>query len=345
MIIGIEHLTGCNRECHNGLMLVIDNRNKDPYLNHAIEEYLVESLQEDCFILWQNSPCVLIGRNQNVYAEINMDYIRANNIDVVRRITGGGTVFNDNGNFNFTFIASKDNIRTIDFIPYTTPILNALRSMGILAEFKGRNDLVIEGRKFSGNAQCVLRDKVLHHGTLLFDADMHALTSALNVNNLKLNSNNVKSVRSRVTNISNYLPKPMTIDEFKNRLLEWIYHNSENARYYQLTNQDIKSANEIANARYRLDGWNFPRKLDFTLMKEMRYDSGLISCQTKVHQGLIQDIRIYGDFFGTKDIGKLQDMLVGIPYNAVDIEKMLSNMNIDEYIRGVNESELISLII
>lgn len=326
-------------------MLIIDNKNRDPYLNHAIEEHLINSIDDDCFMLWQNAPCVLIGRNQNVYAEINMDYIRENNIKVVRRITGGGTVFNDNGNFNFTFIAKKSNSKFADFMTFTKPIVSALREMGVMAEFKGRNDLVIDDKKFSGNAQCIYKDKVLHHGTLLFSSDMHALTSALNVNNLKLECKNIKSSRNRVTNISEHLKEPMTLDEFKNKILEYVLNNVHNGKYYQLSKQDIEIANEIATNKYRLTSWNFPQKIDFTITKEKKYNSGLLQLQTNVDKGIIKQIKFYGDFFGVKEIEKIEESLIDIRYNKDDIMNVLSTFDIDKYIKGITSKDILSLII
>lgn len=326
-------------------MIIIDNSNKDPYLNHAIEEHLINTLDDDCFMLWQNAPCVLIGRNQNVYAEINMDYIHKHDILVVRRITGGGTVFNDDGNFNFTFIAKKKRNRFADFKTFTTPIVAALNSIGVNAEFSGRNDLLIEGKKFSGNAQCILKDKVLHHGTLLYSVDMNALTSALNVSNLKLQSKNVASAKSRVTNISEHLSKPMSLSDFKRWLLGYVYDNTKDSKYYELTSKDIGAAEEIANTKYRLDSWNFPQKIDFSMEKEKRFEGGIVQFMANINDGIIKTAGIYGDFFSEWDKEDIEKALIGIRYSRQSICDALGKFDTEKYFKNVTAEELLSLII
>ena len=180
-------------------------KSTDPYLNLAIEEYLFRYTTDDIFMLWQNEPSVVVGVNQNIYAEIDFDYLRSNNIHPVRRITGGGAVYHDLGNVNYTYISQSKSANEIDFISYTKPIVDALKALSINATLNGRNDLYVDGFKFSGNAQHHEGSRVLHHGTILFDADFQALSSALTVDEEKLKSKAVKSVRNRVVNLSSYL--------------------------------------------------------------------------------------------------------------------------------------------
>lgn len=326
-------------------MIIIDNKNSDPYLNHAIEEHLIDKLEDDCFMLWQNAPCILLGRNQNAYAEINMSYVKEHNIAVVRRITGGGAVFNDWGNFNFTFIAkNKDNVFA-DFKKFTEPIIAALKKLNIGAEFKGRNDLVIEGKKFSGNAQCRMRDKILHHGTLLFNVDIAALVSALTVSSLKLKSNAVASVRSRVTNISEHLSEKMSIDEFRLMILDEVRGSVKDAKNYELTKADLQASEIIAKNKYRLDSWNFGQKVNFSFAKEERFTGGLVQMQADIVKGIIKEIRFFGDFFNEKPISEIEEGLCGIPYQYDKIEEKLKEYNIDDYFKNIKREEIISLII
>ena len=201
-------------------MIKIVNENTDPRINLAVEEYALNYLdpREDYAILWQNEPAVIIGRNQNTVAEVNAPYIKEHGIHVVRRLSGGGAVYHDFGNLNFTFIVDADKTVVSNFEYFTKPVIEALASLGVKAEFSGRNDITIDGQKFSGNAQYWSKDRLLHHGTILYNSDLSVVQEALNVKLDKIQSKGVKSVRSRVTNIFPHLPKPITIDEFKETL-------------------------------------------------------------------------------------------------------------------------------
>jgi lipoate-protein ligase A len=195
-------------------MHIIKRHNTDPYFNLATEEFVLKNWDEDSFMLWRNAPSIIVGKHQNTLAEINVEYVKHNNIPVVRRLSGGGAVFHDLGNLNFTFIQNGKAERLIDFRKYTEPILEVLEKMGVAAKFEGRNDLTIGGRKFSGNAEHIWKTKILHHGTLLFSSHMSDLTQALNVDPLKFQDKAVKSVHSRVTNISEHLSEPMDVMYF-----------------------------------------------------------------------------------------------------------------------------------
>ncbi|MBR4256441.1 MAG: lipoate--protein ligase family protein, partial [Clostridia bacterium] len=187
-------------------MKIYKNEITDPYFNLASEQYLLDTEEDDVFMLWRNRPSVIIGRNQNAYAEINRGFVTDNDIAVVRRLTGGGAVFHDLGNINFTFITKKGGADALDFARFCQPVIDALRALGVPAELSGRNDMTADGRKFSGNAQCVYNGRVMHHGTLLFDADMNSMAGALNVDPEKMKSKGVKSVRARVCNLREFLP-------------------------------------------------------------------------------------------------------------------------------------------
>jgi len=187
------------------MMLIINDLRTDPYFNLAAEEYALKNFKADCFMLWRNEPSIIVGKHQNTLAEINLDYVKKRNIKVGRRLSGGGAVFHDLGNLNFTFISTgaQEN-RLVDFRRFTMPILEVLQNLGIEAVFEGRNDLTIHGRKFSGNAEHVWKNRILHHGTLLFSSVLTDLSEALKVDPLKFRDKAVKSIRSRVTNISKH---------------------------------------------------------------------------------------------------------------------------------------------
>jgi lipoate---protein ligase len=195
-------------------MLLVKNHHTNPYFNLAAEEYLLKQRDEDFFMLWQNAPCIVIGKNQNAHAQIHHDYVKENDITVVRRLSGGGAVFHDLGNINFTFITKKNHNEAIDFSPFTLPIIHALKDLNVNAEFSGRNDILIDGKKFSGNAQYYYKERLLHHGTLLFSGNLTDLAKALKPKPQKIEDKAVQSTISRVTNIKSHLSTPMTVQEF-----------------------------------------------------------------------------------------------------------------------------------
>ena len=203
-------------------MIYINNTNTNPYFNMAVEEYILKEFKEDCFMIWRNQPCIVVGKNQNTLSEINLEYVKTNNIPVVRRLSGGGTVFHDLGNLNFTFIKNNSEENFNNFRKFTLPILNVLNSLNINAEFSGRNDLTIEGKKFSGNAQYNYKNRVLHHGTLLFSSNITDLSKALQAKPLKFQDKSIKSVLSRVTNISSHLKQPLSIMEFEALIMNYV---------------------------------------------------------------------------------------------------------------------------
>jgi lipoate---protein ligase len=215
-------------------MLCINNLSTEPYFNMALEEHLLRNFSANIFMLWRNNNAIVVGKHQNTLAEINLDFVKQQNIKVVRRLSGGGTVFHDLGNLNFTFIENGEGEELINFRKYTQPILDVLAQLGVEARFEGRNDLTINGLKFSGNAEHVFRKRTLHHGTLLFSSQISDLTQALNVDPEKFKDKAVKSVRSRVTNISDHLKVKMDVKEFANRIMNHIRSKYPQATVYEL---------------------------------------------------------------------------------------------------------------
>lgn len=325
-------------------MLFVKHNNTNPYRSHAIEEFLMNKFNEDCFMLWKNDKCILLGRNQNAYNEINIDYVKENNIPIVRRITGGGAVFNDEGNFNFTFISCNKSEDFGDFFKFATPIISALRSIGVNAELSGRNDITIDGKKFSGNAQCKYKDKVLHHGTLLFSLNVTDLTNALRVKPIKLEGKGVKSVQSRVTNISEYLKTPMTTEEFKDFLFEEVYKNTIDARFYTITEDDWKEIDSIMEEKYMKWEWNFGKSPKFNIEKEMKFTGGIVQACLDVNKGKIKSAKLYGDFFNGKDIAILENALVGLNYSLEVLEEALKSINVGEYLRNITNENMLELL-
>ncbi len=313
----------------------------DPYLNLATEEYLLKNFTEEFFTLWRNDNAVIVGKHQNSLAEINLQYVRENNVKVVRRLSGGGTVFHDLGNLNFTFIMNGQSNQLVDFHKYTLPILDVLLKLDIDAKFEGRNDLTIEGKKFSGNAEHVYRNRILHHGTLLFASEMADLTGALNVDPLKFSDKAVKSVRSRVTNISEHLKSPLTIMEFKDMIMQHIMEMYPDAVLFEFTEEDIAAITKLAQEKYSTWDWNFGYSPKYTLQKFIKTEGGKIEFDLDVHAGIIRNIKIFGDFFNTRDTEEIEELLKGCRHEPDAVSDCLKDIEIGEYFTRVSRGEFI----
>ena len=325
-------------------MLLINNDNTNPYFNFALEEYLLKKTDKDLFRLWMCDPCVSVGKNQNTISEINSDYVRKNSIPIVRRQSGGGAVFHDLGNLNFTFISCNNNSFS-DFKRFTQPIIDLLKTLGINAEFSGRNDLLIDGKKFSGNAQYNYKNKVIHHGTLLFSSQISNLSNSLKVKPIKLESKGIKSVKSRVTNISEHLDKPMNISEFRDLVMNYVFSLNSNNSYFNLTEKDIENVNKLSKEKYSTWEWNFGNSPNYSLVNELRYIGGTLEFHLNVSKGFITDIKFFGDFFGKKDISNVEDLLIGVKHEEESLKEKLNNINIDDYFLGSDVNVLVSGIL
>ena len=323
-------------------MFYIRNNCTDPRFNLAAEEYVLTHFKEEVFMLWRNAPSIIIGRYQNTLAEINADYVKEHNISVVRRMTGGGAVFHDLGNLNFTFV---QNGTDGDFRSFTKPILDALCALGVAAEFQGRNDLAINGQKISGNAQCVHNGRMLHHGTLLFSVMMTNLADALKVNPLKFADKAVKSVRKRVTNISEHLPQPMTIDEFSDYLMDFVVQHGSQGRQYDFTEEDLRAINELKVSKYDTWEWNFGASPRYTYTNEAKTSGGHVQVCVNVNKGVIDEVKIFGDFFSRKNVEELEAQLKGVPYQHEAIAAALHAIAVNEYICNITEDELVRIMI
>lgn len=323
-------------------MLIIRRHNTDPYFNLATEEYVLKEIPEDSFMLWRNDNAIIVGKHQNTLAEINLDYVQERGIRVVRRLSGGGAVFHDLGNLNFTFIKTGTDDNLIDFRKYTQPILDVLLKLGIKAKFEGRNDLTIEGMKFSGNAEHIWKNRVLHHGTLLFSSHMPDISGALNADPAKFKDKAVKSVRSRVTNISDHLSAPMEVMDFSRLIEEHILEMYPDARYYDLTEDDHLKINRMVEEKYGTWDWNFGYSPDYNFKKIIRTErSGTIEFDLDVRDGIIAGIRIFGDYFNKRETSDIETALTGIAHNETAIREVLKGFVISDYFNNLSPDEFL----
>ena len=326
-------------------MIKVVNNHTDPRINLAVEEYVLNYLDpsEEYAILWQNEPTVVIGRNQNTLAEVNSSFIKERGIHVVRRLSGGGAVYHDLGNLNFTFIVDAEKERVSNFEYFTRPVIQALASLGVQAEFSGRNDITIDGKKFSGNAQYWSKGRLLHHGTILFNSDLSVVQEALNVKADKLQSKGVKSVRSRVTNIYPYLKSPITIEEFKEILWKYLIPDGE-GREYILSEEEWAIVHRIKEERYARWDWNYGASPECEIEKEARFTGGKLELKFNVKDGLIQDLHIFGDFFGRKDVRELAQLLNGKQYRESVVEEVLGRIEFGEFFFNISREEFLQCL-
>ncbi len=303
------------------------------YENIASEEYFLSQFDDDIFYLYINAPSVIVGRHQNTYAEVNHDYVRDNGISVVRRLSGGGAVYHDHGNLNYGFI-TRDSGKDINevFRDLTAPVIDVLGKLGADASFSGRNDLVIDGKKISGVAQYHTGVKVLLHGTLLFSADLNKVTQSLNADPRKFKDKSVKSVKSRVTNISNYLSRPITIEEFAAILSREVVLRFPGTERYELTDRDKEQIRYLADSKYSSWEWVYGNSPSFSYWNELKYEKGILDIGLNVEEGIISELKIYGDYFGSRDIDEMTGRFIGIPYEKRAAENVLAQLCLSDYI-------------
>ncbi|MBJ6361466.1 lipoate--protein ligase [Paenibacillus sp. GCM10012307] len=330
-------------------MLFIDNCGiTDPALNLAIEEYALRRLpMTDSYLLFYiNEPSIIIGKNQNTIEEINADYVKEKQLHVVRRLSGGGAVYHDLGNLNFSFITADDGASFHNFRKFTEPVIETLHRLGIDAELTGRNDIQVGERKISGNAQFAAKGRMFSHGTLLFNSEMEHVASALKVKAMKVESKSTKSVRSRVANISEFLQEPLTIEQFRSRILQHIFGSAEDAGIsrYQLTEEDWAEIRKLADERYRNWDWNYGRSPRFNLRSAYKFPVGIIETLLDIKEGRIAGIKIYGDFFGVKDVAELEQMLSGIRYDEEAVAAALEEVDLTGYFGKLEKNEFIRLL-
>ncbi len=326
-------------------MRYLINKSTNPYFNLALDEYAMKHIDvdDDFFILWRNEPSVIIGKNQNAVEEINEAYIKENNVKVARRVSGGGAVYHDLGNLNFTFVINVDDPGKVNYKKYVQPIIDALADMGITAEASGRNDILIDGLKISGNAQRVTNGKLMHHGTLLFDVNIENMVQALNVLPDKYISKGVKSVRSRVTNIKEHLPEDTDIFDFWDSL-QYYLSNSGLDSEILLSDDDIANVEYEALNRFSTWDWIYGESPEFDMSSEKRFAGGQLEVNLSVDEGHITKIRFIGDFLGVSDVGLVEERLKNVRFDRDSVSAVLNTVDINLYFGSITIDEILSLI-
>lgn len=329
-------------------MLYYVNNSKDPYFNLALEEILTkdETITDEILLLWQNDNAIVVGVNQNTMQEINNDFVRQNHVRVVRRLSGGGAVYHDLGNLNFTFIFNKNQDNAHNYALFTQPIIEVLQKLGIDAKFSGKNDIVVDDKKISGNAQYNYHNRVMHHGTILFDVDMNVLPQVLKPDLLKLQSKGIKSIQARVTNILPLLDQKIDVTEFKALIIRHL-QETKKAKVIYPSAALIAQAEKLAHEKYRTWAWNYGKSPDFNLENKVYFEGkGTIDIRLKVEIGVIKAIKIYGDFLGTAGTKVLEAKLINQFYQLEHINNLIS----DEEIKAVfgsnfSKQEIIAILI
>jgi lipoate-protein ligase A len=322
----------------NENVFLISHSHTKPSFNLASEEYFLCQREENYILLWRNEPAIIIGRHQNAYAEIDMDFISENSIPVIRRLTGGGAVFHDLGNLNFTFIKNGQE-GFADFGEFLEPVTEYLRSLGLNAGFSGRNDILLDGMKISGNAQVNYKGRVLIHGTLLFSVAMNTLSKALRPNPLKLEAKGIRSVKSRVTNISEHLIEPLTIGQFTQGLSHFL-SGREGCIKAELTGQDEKAINSLIETKYGTWEWNIGSAPKYAMEGTVLLQSGIVTAYFNVKNGLFSSVKLLGDFFAQGEIEELERLLVGTAHEKRAVLEALKKADVSKYIANTGAQEL-----
>lgn len=328
-------------------MVFIENEGiTNPKVNLALEEFAMRNLSPDTdyLLFYINEPSIIIGRNQNTLEEINQEYITANNIHVVRRVSGGGAVYHDLGNLNFSFITTHDIKNVNNFKKFTEPVIKVLKSLGLNAELKGRNDIQVDEKKISGTAQFTNGKRMISHGTLLFNTDLGEVANALNVKMSKIQSKGHKSVRSRVANISEFINQPMDMAMFRSLLLQGLNDESEPFETYRLTPEEWSKVHQLKDEKYDNWDWNYGHSPRFNIQRTMRYPIGEIDLRVFVEKGYITDFKIYGDFFSAEPIENLEQLFIGARYDLDEITHRLKDIDVKLYFGDISKEEFIAQI-
>ena len=325
-------------------MRYLRNLSTDVYFNMAFDEYALEQLplDEPLFFLWQNRSAVIIGLNQNAYAEVDIDYLHQHDIALARRITGGGAVYHDLGNLNYTIVGRSSDIER-DYPEYAQHMLHALQALGVQAELSGRNDILVDGRKVSGYAKRVYKDRLMVHGTLMYDVDLDQLTRVLTPPTNKLKSKGIASVRSRVLNLREHLPQFADIDALTQALechLSRQYQDEE----YMLTEEQLAEIRTTAEIKFAKSSWIYGRSPNNSFCYSKRLPCGNVAVHMDIKKGVITQCSITGDFLGNNPIGNIENLLQACFYERTSLQQRLASLSIQDYLDNTDNETFINLL-
>ncbi|HFH7577115.1 TPA: lipoate--protein ligase [Streptococcus agalactiae] len=328
-------------------MKYIVNTSNDLAYNVALEAYAFQKLTDidEIFILWINEPAIIIGRHQNTIQEINKEFIDKNGIHVVRRLSGGGAVYHDLNNLNYTIISNNTQEGAFDFQTFSKPVIDTLAKLGVKAEFTGRNDLEINGQKFAGNAQAYYKGRMMHHGCLLFDVDMSVLGQALKVSKDKIESKGIKSVRARVTNIVDHLSDKITVQEFSDAILAQMKEEYPEMDEYVLSDAELSEIQAMRDNQFATWDWTYGKAPEYTIERGVRYPAGKITTYANVENSTIKSVKIFGDFFGVKPVDDIEKMLEGVRYDYKDVLAALKTVDTSQYFSRMTPEEITKAIV
>lgn len=326
-------------------MIFIENESLNPYFNLACEEYCLRelNLNDTIVMLWRDDNTIVVGKHQNAIEEINNEFVREHDIKVSRRITGGGAVYHDTGNLNYSFILDVDRVDVTNMKFFAEPVVKALEKMGIVSEFSGRNDITIDGKKISGTAQAIIKNRMLYHGTLLFDSNMEVLSKALKVKLDKVESKGIKSVKSRVTNIKDYLKEDYTVLDFKRILLSYLFDGQE-FKEYMLTEKDMAAIKKLQTEKFSTWDFIYGKAPEFNISNSRRFTGGSAEVFLDVKEGIINNIKIFGDFLGVKRVDDIENILTGKKYSYEDMKCALDGTDLAPYFGIITKDELLSCL-
>lgn len=321
----------------------LETHSTDPCFNLAFEEYVLENRPEgEWLILWQNANTIVVGLNQNTAGEVDPVFVKEHGVTVVRRATGGGAVYHDLGNLNYSFINDLGDAETLTISRFTVPVCRALESMGVHAETTGRNDITVDGRKVSGVAQRIYKNRILHHGTLLFDSDPAMIAGALNADPAKFQSKSAKSVRTRIGNIRAFLPVDMTLKEFWDRLLSELSLGGLSRG--ELAPEELKKIQAIAENKYRSWDWTYGKSPDYNYKNKLRFPGGTLEVWLTVAAGAITEVKFIGDFMAVSPNTPAEDALKGVKYRRENVERALSGLTLSPMFGGISLENILDVM-
>lgn len=329
-------------------MIYIVNKSTKPDYNIALEEYCFKKLlqHDKIFILWINEPAIIVGKHQNTIEEINSEYVKENGIHVVRRISGGGAVYHDLNNLNYTIISNEDKGNEFDFKTFSQPVIDTLAKLGVKAEFTGRNDIVIDEKKICGNAQAYFKGRVMHHGCILFDTDLSVLAKALKAPKDKIVSKSTKSVRSAVDNILNHLPEKISVHQFADKLLEQMKSEFPEMSEYQFSETELAEIEATRASKFGTWEWNYGNSPKFDIERNRRFQAGKIQVFANVANSCIKEICFFGTFFGNNsDLSEVRNALIGTQYTPEAVRECLSKLDYNGWFAGFTLDELTEAIV